>query len=166
MREVVAIADRHAPTGRGTVGFAQVFPNSRNVIPGRVTFSVDLRDATREQHDEMDAALRGFTAGVARETGCALELREVSYYPPIRFHERCVGAVRSAAERLGYSHMPAVSGPGHDAIHVARVAPAGMIFVPCRGGVSHNELERAEPEHLEAGCNVLLHAAVATAGVA
>lgn len=164
MREVEEIAIRHSPHGRGTVGFVQVFPNSRNVIPGAVKFSIDLRDVTRELHDRMDAELRESVDRTARETGLPIELREVSYYPPIAFHERCVGAVRRAAERLGYPHLPAISGPGHDAIHLARVAPAGMIFIPCKDGLSHNELEHAEPAHVEAGANVLLQAVLEEAG--
>jgi N-carbamoyl-L-amino-acid hydrolase len=76
-----------------------------------------------------------------------------------------VGAVRAATERLGYSTMDVVSGAGHDAIYVARLAPAGMIFVPCKDGISHNEIEDAQPVHLEAGCNVLLHAMLERAGI-
>lgn len=166
MQEVVAIANRYAPHGRGTVGFVQVFPNSRNVIPGQVKFSIDFRHPDEDTHNRMDADLRAFIAGVGRDTGLPIELKEVSYYPPVPFHERCIGAVRAATQRLGYSNMPAISGPGHDAIFVARVAPSGMIFIPCKDGISHNEIEDAKPEHIEAGCNVLLHAVLDLAGKA
>ncbi|MFN0314013.1 MAG: Zn-dependent hydrolase [Burkholderiales bacterium] len=166
MREVVAIANRYAPNGRGTVGFVQVFPNSRNVIPGQVKFSIDFRHPDKDTHNRMDADLRTFIAGVGKDTGLPIELKEVSYYPPVPFHESCIGAVRRATEKLGYSNMPTISGPGHDAIFVARLAPAGMIFIPCKDGISHNEIEDAKSEHIEAGCNVLLHAVLERAGVA
>ncbi len=164
IQEVVAIANRYPPQGRGTVGFMQVFPNSRNVIPGQVKFSIDLRNVTRELQEQMDADLRAFIAGVQADTGLSIALEEVSFYPPVPFHERCIAAVRTATEMLGYSNMPAISGPGHDAIFMARVAPSGMIFIPCKDGISHNEIEDAKPEHLEAGANVLLHCILPMAG--
>jgi beta-ureidopropionase / N-carbamoyl-L-amino-acid hydrolase len=165
MQEVVAIAMRHQPHGRGTVGFVQVHPNSRNVIPGRVKFSVDLRNVDDTSLDRMDAELKAFVGKTAAESGLAIELKQVSYFPPVPFHKECVDAVRRATERLGYSHMPAVSGAGHDAVYVARVAQTGMIFIPCKDGISHNEIEDAKPEHITAGCNVLLHAVLERAGV-
>jgi N-carbamoyl-L-amino-acid hydrolase len=158
MQEVVAVALRHPPDGRGTVGMAQVFPNSRNVIPGRVTFSIDLRNSSDERVDQMAAEVKAFAARVAQESGLEVRLEQVSSYPAQQFHPDCVQAVARAAKALGYSHMPVVSGAGHDAVYVARLAPTGMIFVPCKDGISHNEIEQAEPEHLTAGCNVLLHA--------
>jgi N-carbamoyl-L-amino-acid hydrolase len=112
-------------------------------------------------HEEMTA----FIDRTREETGLAITLERVSYYPPCPFHPDCVGAVRKAADKLGYSTMDVVSGAGHDAIYVARLAPAGMIFVPCKDGISHNEIEDAQPAHLEAGCNVLLHAMLERAGV-
>jgi N-carbamoyl-L-amino-acid hydrolase len=166
MQEVVAIANRYPPYGRGTVGFVQVFPNSRNVIPGEVKFSIDLRNVNDELLDTMHQEILSFVDGMRTETGLQIELERVSYYPPCPFHPDCVGAVRKATEKLGYSTMDVVSGAGHDAIYAARVAPAGMIFVPCKDGISHNEIEDAKSEHLEAGCNVLLHAMLERAGIA
>ncbi|RZL08569.1 MAG: Zn-dependent hydrolase [Rubrivivax sp.] len=166
MQEVVAVAMRHQPHGRGTVGMVQVHPNSRNVIPGRVTFSMDLRNVSNELLDEMDGEIRGFIHEAAATSGLAIEVKEVSHYPAVPFEAGCVAAVRRATEALGYSNMPTVSGAGHDAVYVARLAPAGMIFVPCKDGISHNEIEDARLEHLEAGCNVLLHAMLERAGVA
>lgn len=165
MQEVVAVAMRHQPHGRGTVGMVQVHPNSRNVIPGRVKFSMDLRNVSNELLDEMDAEIRAFAQRVADETGLKVEIEEVSHYPAVPFDAGCVEAVRQATQALGYSNMPCVSGAGHDAVYVARLAPAGMIFVPCKDGISHNEIEDAKAEHLEAGCNVLLHAMLNRAGV-
>ena len=166
MQEVVAVAMRHQPHGRGTVGMVQVHPNSRNVIPGRVKFSMDLRNVSNELLDQMDAEIRAYCAQVAAQSGLSVEVQEVSHYPAVPFEAGCVAAVRKATEALGYSNMPTVSGAGHDAVYVARLAPAGMIFVPCKDGISHNEIEDAKAEHLEAGCNVLLHAMLARAGVA
>ena len=158
MQEVVAIANRYPPYGRGTVGMVQVFPNSRNVIPGEVTFSIDLRNVNDELLNTMHGDITAFIDATRDRTGLGISLERVSYYPPCPFHPDCVGAVRNATAKLGYSVMDVVSGAGHDAIYAARLAPAGMIFVPCKDGISHNEIEDAKPQHLEAGCNVLLHA--------
>jgi N-carbamoyl-L-amino-acid hydrolase len=166
MQEVVAIADRYPPYGRGTVGMVQVFPNSRNVIPGQVKFSIDLRNVNEALLDTMHEEMLAFVAKTQRDTGLPVSIERVSYYPPCPFHPDCVNAVRAATEKLGYSTMDVVSGAGHDAIYTARVAPSGMIFVPCKDGISHNEIEDAQPAHLEAGCNVLLHAMLERAGVA
>ncbi len=165
MQEVVACAQRHPPHGRGTVGMVQVHPNSRNVIPGRVKFSIDLRNASDALCDAMDADIRAVAAKLSAESGLPIEITPVSAYPAQPFHAECVDAVGRAAEKLGYSHMKAVSGAGHDAVYMARLAPAGMIFIPCKDGISHNEIEDAKPEHIEAGCNVLLHAMLERAGV-
>ena len=164
MQEVVASALRHGPHGRGTVGMVQVHPNSRNVIPGRVTFSVDLRNASDELVDRMAEEVRAFGATVAREAGLGVQLDLVSSYPAQSFDAKCQDAIARAAAKLGYSSMPAVSGAGHDAVYMARLAPTGMIFIPCKDGISHNEIEDARPEHITAGCNVLLHAMLERAG--
>ena len=158
MQDVVAAAHRHPPHGRGTVGMVQVFPNSRNVIPGRVKFSIDLRNSTDALVDAMAAEVKAFTDQVAKEHGVQVHIEMVSSYPAQLFQPECVEAVGRAAAKLGYSHMPAVSGAGHDAVYMAKLAPSGMIFIPCKDGISHNEIEDAKPEHIEAGANVLLHA--------
>ncbi|BEV17997.1 Zn-dependent hydrolase [Herbaspirillum sp. DW155] len=165
MQEVVAIAHRYPPYGRGTVGQVQVMPNSRNVIPGQVKFSIDLRNVSEESLTRMHEDLLAYLEAMRKKTGLSIELERVSYFPPCPFHPECVGNVRAASAALGYKTMDVVSGAGHDAIYAARLAPAGMIFVPCKDGVSHNEIEDARPEHLEAGCNVLLQAMLASAGV-
>ncbi len=166
MQEVVACAARHPPHGRGTVGMVQVHPNSRNVIPGRVTFSIDLRNASDAECAAMDADIRAVAARIGAETGLPIRVEQVSDYPAQTFHPECVDAVARAARRLGYSAMPVVSGAGHDAVYLARLAPTGMIFIPCKDGISHNEVESALPEHVSAGANVLLHAVLERAGVA
>ncbi len=157
MQEVVACAHRHPPDGRGTVGMVEVHPNSRNVIPGRVQFSIDLRNSSDALCAAMDADIRAVAAKLSAESGLAITVEQVSNYPAQPFDANCVAAVARAAHKLGYSSMPTVSGAGHDAVYMARLAPSGMIFIPCKDGISHNEIEDAKAEHIEAGCNVLLH---------
>lgn len=165
MQEVVACAHRHPPHGRGTVGMVQVHPNSRNVIPGQVKFSIDLRNATDADCEAMDADIRAVADRISRETGLPIAINLVSSYPAQPFHADCVDAVARAAKALGYSHMPVVSGAGHDAVYMARLAPAGMVFIPCKDGISHNEIEDAAPADITAGCNVLMHAMLERARV-
>ena len=163
--EVNRIAVAHEPEGRGTVGFMQVKPNSRNVVPGEVRFSVDLRHADAVALDAMEADLRNACERIGRDLGLAFTVDKVTDSPPLRFDSGCVGLVREAADNLGLPSIDIVSGAGHDACYVARVAPVGMIFVPCEGGISHNEMENARPEDLAAGANVLLHALLGVAKV-
>ncbi|MDQ2820712.1 MAG: Zn-dependent hydrolase [Pseudomonadota bacterium] len=165
MQEVVAIAHRYPPYGRGTVGMVQVFPNSRNVIPGEVKFSIDLRNVNDALLNTMHEEILAFIDQTSKSTGLAIAIDRMSYFAPCPFHPDCVDAVRAATAELGYSTMDVVSGAGHDAIYAARLAPAGMIFVPCKDGISHNEIEDARPDHLEAGCNVLLLAMLERAKV-
>jgi N-carbamoyl-L-amino-acid hydrolase len=112
----------------------------------------------------MDRELRAAVDAIANDLRLECEVRQVDQFPASRFHADCVDAVRAATRGLGYTHREMVSGAGHDAIYLARVAPTAMIFVPCKDGISHNETEDARPEHLEAGANVLLHAVLARAG--
>ena len=158
VQAVNRIAVLHQPEGRGTVGFMQVKPNSRNVIPGEARFSVDLRHVDDAKLDEMEAMLHDACDRVGDEPGLDFEMQRASSYPTVHFHSDCISAVRETTKRLGYKYMDIVSGAGHDACYVNRVAPTGMIFVPCEGGISHNEIENAKPEDLEAGANVLLQA--------
>ena len=148
----------HAPLACATVGMLQVHPNSRNVIPGRVFFTVDFRHPDDAVLERMDAELREGVASVATQLKLETELEQIFYYAPIAFDADCVKSVRAAAARFGYSHRDIVSGAGHDACYLAHVAPTSMVFVPCVGGISHNEIEDATPAWIEAGANVLLHA--------
>lgn len=159
------LALEEAPHGRGTVGHVQVLPNSRNVIPGQVKFTVDFRNLSQAGLDHMDQAMRTQFAQLAAQCQCSVEIVQVVKFEPCIFHEDCVASVRQAAQLLGYAHMEVVSGAGHDAVYVNQVAPTGMIFVPCKDGISHNEIEDAKPEHLAAGANVLLHAMLERASV-
>jgi N-carbamoyl-L-amino-acid hydrolase len=163
--EINALAYRYQPNGRGTVGFMQVKPNSRNVIPGEVRFSVDLRHADDEQLERMEQEMRAACERLAGAERCTASVERVANYPACKFDSGCVSAVRNAAQNLGLSHMDIVSGAGHDAIYMARICPTSMIFVPCEGGISHNEIENAKPEDLAAGCNVLLQVVLERAGV-
>jgi N-carbamoyl-L-amino-acid hydrolase len=108
--------------------------------------------------------VKAFAARVALESGLDIKIDLVSSYPAQGFHDDCKGAVARAAQKLGYSNLPVVSGAGHDAVYMAKLAPSGMIFIPCKDGISHNEIEDAKPEHITAGCNVLLHAMLERAG--
>jgi beta-ureidopropionase / N-carbamoyl-L-amino-acid hydrolase len=165
VQRVNAIALAEQPHGRGTVGQVQVFPNSRNTIPGQVRFSVDFRHADDAGLLRMDAALRQAVAEAATP-GIGIEVQPVVYFPPQPFDPALVDLVRQGAQRAGLSVMNVVSGAGHDAVYVARTAPAAMVFIPCKDGISHNEIEDTRPEHITAGANVLLHAMLARAGLA
>lgn len=165
IQSVNTIALQHAPHARGTVGWIDNFPNSRNVIPGRLRLTVDLRAADDQVLDAMDQALARACSTLEESSGLQVSLEPVVYFPPQAFDPELVDLVDQYARDLSYSVMPTVSGAGHDAVYLARVAPTAMIFVPCKDGISHNEIEDARPEHLEAGCNVLLHAMLRVAGV-
>jgi len=153
------IGHAHAPFACATVGMLQVHPNSRNVIPGRVFFTIDLRHPDDAVLAQMDAELRAGVESIAAEAKLeTTTFEQIFYYKPVTFDAECVASVRAAAERFGYSHRDMVSGAGHDACYLAQVAPTSMVFVPCVDGISHNEVEDAKQEWIEAGCNVLLHA--------
>ncbi|MEO8741208.1 MAG: Zn-dependent hydrolase [Casimicrobiaceae bacterium] len=166
IQEVVALGNRYPPHGRGTVGYVSVFPNSRNVIPGQVRFSMDLRNASIELLDRMDVEIRAFIDRARNEHRLTIDVQQVADFSPCPFEPDRVAIVERMADKLGYSHMDAISGAGHDAIYLARVTPAAMIFIPCKGGISHNEIEDVDPSHIEAGANVLLHCMLEKAGVA
>ena len=162
---VNAIGHKYAPYACATVGMLQVHPNSRNVIPGRVFFTVDLRHPEDAVLAQMDADLRAGIAAAADEAKVEVsKLEQIFYYAPVAFDADCVASVRAGAQKFGYSHRNIVSGAGHDACYLAQVAPTAMVFVPCIGGISHNEIEDATPEWIEAGANVLLHAMLGRAG--
>jgi N-carbamoyl-L-amino-acid hydrolase len=154
------IGEKHAPLGVGTCGLIESFPNSRNVIPGAVFLTCEFRNPNAEKLAEMDGAFRIKLDEIATQSGVDCDLKVVFDSPPIAFEESCVTAVRNAAKRLGLSHRDIVSGAGHDACNIARVAPTAMIFTPCVDGISHNETETIYPEWASAGVNVLLQAAL------
>ena len=154
----------NAPVACATVGMMEVYPNSRNVIPGKVFLSVDFRHPDDDVLAKMDAALRAGVEKITGEIGLECELEQIFYYKAVHFDEACVAAVREGAEAFGYEAREIVSGAGHDACYMAKVAPTAMVFVPCVDGISHNEIEDAKPEWITAGGNVLLRAIVEKAG--
>ena len=161
------IAHEQAPLARGTVGSQiEVGPGSRNVIPGKVDFTVDMRHPAADTLAAMDAQLRAVCDEVAADIGLDLSLEQISYTEPVAFDEGCVAAVKRACEELELSHTFITSGAGHDACYIAGRCPTAMLFAPCKDGVSHHESESAEPEDLEAVGNALLHAVLSVAGVA
>jgi N-carbamoyl-L-amino-acid hydrolase len=164
---VIELVDRRmrerGDDGRGTVGFLQVQPNSRNVIPGEVAFSVEFRHPDTDQIMGLAESFPEEAARLVAETGCRLELTELFRFAHQPFDAACVDLVRQATRRLGYPAREIVSGAGHDAVYVARRVPTAMIFTPCKDGLSHNEEESIEPEEAEAGCQVLFEAVVARA---
>ncbi|WP_068830854.1 Zn-dependent hydrolase [Pseudomonas sp. BMS12] len=158
------IAHSHQPHACGTVGCLNLRPGSRNVIPGEVWMTLDMRHLDPAQLDDMVGEIRQVIEASCARHGLSYELTPTADFPPLYFNGECVEAVRQSAAEVGLSHMDIVSGAGHDAIFLAELAPAGMIFVPCEGGISHNEIENADPEHLGAGCEVLLRAMLRSAG--
>jgi N-carbamoyl-L-amino-acid hydrolase len=159
-----ALALSNPPNGRATVGELHVSPSSRNTVPGTVSLTIDLRHPDAGTLDAMHAALEALCIRIADEQGLSVDLRSIWLSPPVAFDSACVDAVRGAADATGQVAMDIVSGAGHDAVYMSRVAPTAMIFVPCEGGISHNEIENATSSDLEAGANVLLHAMLERAG--
>jgi len=160
---VDAIALDHGPHAVGAAGHIDVYPNSRNVIPGKVIFTVDFRSPDLSVMQNMENRLRSEGQSVADSLGLEIEFDKVGGFDPVTFDDNCVGAVRNAAEKLGYSHMDIISGAGHDACWINRVAPTAMIMCPCVDGLSHNEAEEITKDWATAGADVLLHAVLETA---
>ncbi|WP_103173206.1 Zn-dependent hydrolase [Paracoccus sp. SY] len=159
------IAMDHQPDAVGAVGQANVWPNSRNVIPGRAVFTVDFRSPDLAKLNAMRARLEDEAPRIAADLGLGIEIEPVGHFDPVTFDPGLVEKVRNAAERLGYSHMNIVSGAGHDACWINRVAPTVMIMCPCVDGLSHNEAEEITPEWASAGADVLLHAVLDAAEI-
>ena len=164
---VIDLVDRmmraRGEDGRGTVGRLVVLPNSCNVIPGEVRFSVEFRHPDEAEVDRLAAQFPREAGFIARDCGVELQLTELFRIPAQPFDPACVDLVRQAAGRLGYTAREIVSGAGHDAVYVARHVPTAMIFTPCKDGLSHNEAESIEPAEAEAGGQVLFEAVLARA---
>ncbi len=153
-----ALANQHGPWARATFGDIRAEPGARNTVPERVVLCVDLRHPESDTLAAMDAAFRNIVEETCEPLGLIGQIRDEWHSPPVSFNPDCIEAVRSSVKMLGYSTMEMFSGAGHDSVYVSKVAPTSMIFIPCEGGLSHNEAENAEAADLEAGCNVLLHA--------
>ena len=144
-----------------TIGVFEARPGSRNTVPETIVMSVDLRHPRLEGLDRLEAHFRAAAARIAAELGVTIEVSPVWSSAPVVFPAACVEAVREAAAGLGFSHQDIVSGAGHDAVYISRIAPTGMVFVPCLDGISHNEAEDITPAQARAGADVLLHAVLA-----
>ena len=159
------IALSHAPHAVGAIGHIDVYPNSRNIIPGKVVFTVDFRHPNKEVIQDMEDRMRKGAADIAEKIGLTMDIEKVGNFDPVEFDKDCVEKVRDAAKTLGYSHMNIVSGAGHDACWINRVAPTAMLMCPCVDGLSHNEAEEITKEWSTAGADVLFHAVVNTAEI-
>lgn len=153
------------PDAVGAVGHVEVYPNSRNVVPGKCVFTIDIRSPDKEILEAMRERIEDGIDTIAEALDIDASVDEVGHFDPVTFDEGCVSTVRAAAERLGYSHRNIVSGAGHDACWINRIAPTAMIFTPCVDGLSHNEAEEISREWAKAGTDVLLQAVVETAGI-
>lgn len=166
MTELVhQIAMSHQPEAVGAIGHCDVYPNSRNVIPGKVVFTIDFRSPHQDVLDAMKARFEAEAPKIAEELGLGMEIEVAGHFDPVTFDAGCVTAVRNAAERLGYSHRDIVSGAGHDACWINKIYPTAMVMCPCVDGLSHNEAEDISKEWATAGADVLLHAVVETAEI-
>jgi N-carbamoyl-L-amino-acid hydrolase len=159
------VAMDYQPDAVGAIGHMEVYPNSRNIIAGKTVFTIDIRSPEKEVLDTMDQRIREGIDLICEALDIKYEIRQVGHFDPVTFDENCVKAVRDAAERLGYSHRDIVSGAGHDACWINRVAPTAMVMCPCVDGLSHNEAEDISKEWAAAGADVLFHAVVETAGI-
>lgn len=160
------VAMDYQPDAVGAIGHMELFPNSRNVIPGEAVFTIDIRSPDATVLSEMRARIEAGIETICEALDIGFDIEATGHFDPVTFDGNCVKTVREAARRLGYSHRDIVSGAGHDACWVAKVAPAAMIFCPCVDGLSHNEAEEISKEWAAAGTDVLFHAVVETAGIA
>ncbi|MEQ1950326.1 Zn-dependent hydrolase [Mesorhizobium sp. CN2-181] len=159
------VAMDYQPDAVGAIGHMEVYPCSRNIIAGKTVFTIDIRSPEKEVLDAMDGRIREGIELICEALDIKYEIQQVGHFDPVTFDENCVKAVRDAAERLGYTHRNIVSGAGHDACWINRVAPTAMVFCPCVDGLSHNEAEDISKEWAAAGADVLFHAVVETAGI-
>ena len=162
---VQEVAMENQPNAVGGVGQMTFSPNSRNVLPGTVVFTVDIRTPDQAKLDAMRAKIEAEAAKICDGLGVGCSVEAVGHFDPVTFAPELVANVRNAAERLGYSHMDLVSGAGHDACWAAKVAPATMVMCPCVNGLSHNEAEDISKDWAVASTDVLLHAVLETAEI-
>jgi N-carbamoyl-L-amino-acid hydrolase len=158
------IMQQRGDAGRCTVGILQAFPGSPNVCPDRVEFTVDMRNPTSEELNKMDRELRRAAEDLYIDTGCGVEIEEIWFSEPVHFDQTCIDAIRRGANEHGHPWRDIMSGAGHDAVNMARIAPSAMIFIPCKDGISHNEAEYSSPEAIAAGADVLLSTLLELAG--
>jgi len=159
------IAMKNQPNAVGAIGHIDVYPNSRNIIPGKVVFTVDMRTHLIDKLEGMVAEFMERAPKLCAEIETEFSCEIVGQFNPPAFDATCVGAVRNAAAHMGYSHMDIVSGAGHDACWMNDLTPTAMIMCPCVDGLSHNEAEEISKEWAQAGTDVLLHAVLETAEI-
>ncbi|MCE7028638.1 Zn-dependent hydrolase [Jiella avicenniae] len=159
------VAMDYQPNAVGAIGHMEVHPNSRNIIPGKCVFTIDIRSPSLETLEEMRERIEDGIDTICEALDIGHEIEIAGHFDPVTFDEGCVKAVRDAAERLGLTHTDIVSGAGHDACWINRVAPTAMVMCPCVDGLSHNEAEEITRDWARNGANVLMHAVVETAGV-
>jgi beta-ureidopropionase / N-carbamoyl-L-amino-acid hydrolase len=158
IERVDAIAKTHPPDAVGSVGLIENRPNSRNVVPGEVFFTVDFRHPDEKVLDAMEQEFRDALGETLPPLGLSHSEARIWHSPAVKFAPDLIECVRLGAEQAGLTSRAMISGAGHDAAYVARVAPTTMIFVPCAGGISHNEAEWTSPDQCAAGAQVLLNA--------
>lgn len=165
LEQIYALAEQHGPQARATIGYLDASPGVKNTVPGTLTISVDLRHPDTSVLSDMDMALKAIVANEQSKSKVGFDLRDIWYSPPVAFAPRCIQAVQRASHILDVPALEMVSGAGHDSVYISRVAPTSMIFIPCKDGLSHNELESIEPQDAFNGANVLLHATLELAGI-
>jgi len=158
LSQLYDLAEKYSPDARVTVGYMDASPGVKNTVPGKLTVSVDMRHPDDNILTAMDKDFKTIVKTEIQNSVIEGEIIDIWYSPPVAFAPQCIQAVRNAVEKLGVPSMEIVSGAGHDAVYISKVAPTSMIFIPCEDGLSHNELENAEKEDVINGTNVLLHA--------
>jgi len=158
IERIDAIAREHAPDAVGTVGLIENKPNSRNVVPGEVFFTVDFRHPEEKVLDEMERKFRASLPAIMELLKLGYTETRIWHSPAVKFAPELIECVRAGTAKAGFTSRDMISGAGHDAAYIARVAPTTMIFVPCAGGVSHNEAESTSFDECAAGAQVLLNA--------
>ncbi len=159
------IANNYEPNAVGAIGQCDIYPNSRNIIPGKAVFTVDFRHPEKSIITSMEEELRLGAEKIAKEIGLTLEIESVGGFDPVTFDPDCVAMIRASAEKLGYGYRDLVSGAGHDACWINKVAPTAMVMCPCVGGLSHNEAEEITQKWASAGADVLLHSVLDSAEI-
>ena len=159
------IAHRYEPNAVGAIGQCNIYPNSRNIIPGKAIFTIDFRHPEKSIISSMEHELRLGAEKIAQEIGLTFDMESVGGFDPVTFDPDCVTMVRNSAEKLGYGHRNIVSGAGHDACWINEVAPTAMVMCPCVGGLSHNEAEEISQKWATAGADVLLHSVLDSAEI-
>lgn len=160
LNSIYEIASEYSPNARVTIGNIKAVPGVHNTVPGELKVAVDLRHPDRDTLEIMHEKLSVLTQQAGTTEGIVTSLDQIWYSPPVHFDKQCITALQNAAASLGTEYLDMVSGAGHDSVYLAGIIPAAMVFIPCRDGLSHNEMEHIEKKHAEAGCNVLLRAVI------